>query len=49
VPDEIARTTQYIDLFPDYEIGFKALTSMMTAQILKRRKKNRYQPKRRIL
>jgi hypothetical protein len=49
VPDEIARTTQYIDLFTDYEIGFKALTSMMTAQILKRRKKNRYQPKRRIL
>jgi hypothetical protein len=50
VPNEIARTTQYIDLFPDYEIGFKALTNMMTAQMLKRRKKNsRNKPKRRIL
>jgi TIR domain len=49
VPHEIARTTQYIDLFPDYEVGFKALTSMMTAQILKRRKNNRNKPKRRIL
>ena len=48
VPNEIARTTQYIDLFPDYETGFKALTNMMTAQVLKRRKKNR-KPKRRIL
>ena len=49
VPNEIARTTQYIDLFPDYEVGFKALTNMMTAQVLKRRKKNRTKPKRRIL
>lgn len=49
VPNEIARTTQYIDLFPDYEIGFKALTNMMTAQVLKRRKKGRNKPKRRIL
>ncbi|MFL6464325.1 MAG: toll/interleukin-1 receptor domain-containing protein [Bryobacteraceae bacterium] len=48
VPNEIARTTQYIDLFPDHETGFKALTSMMTAQALKRRKKNR-KPKQRIL
>ncbi len=49
VPNEIARTTQYIDLFPDYEIGFKALTGMMTAQMLKRRKKKPNKPKRRIL
>ena len=49
VPNEIARTTQYIDLFPDYEAGFKALTNMMTAQILKRRKKGNRKPKRRIL
>ena len=49
VPNEIARTTQYIDLFPDYEVGFKALTSMMTAQMLKRRKKKPNKPKRRIL
>lgn len=49
VPNEIARTTQYIDLFPDYETGFKALTSMMTAQMLKRRKKKPNKPKRRIL
>jgi hypothetical protein len=48
VPNEIARTTQYIDLFPDYETGFKALISMMTAQALNRRKKNR-KPKWRIL
>jgi hypothetical protein len=48
VPNEIARTTQYIDLFPDHETGFKALTNMMTAQALKRRKKNR-KPKQRIL
>lgn len=49
VPNEIARTMQYIDLFPDYEVGFKALTSMMTGQVLKRRKKGRNKPKRRIL
>ncbi len=49
VPNEIARTTQYIDLFPDYEVGFKALTGMMTAQMLKRRKKKPNKPKRRIL
>jgi hypothetical protein len=48
VPNEIARTTQYIDLFPDHETGFKALTNMMTAQALKRRKKSR-KPKQRIL
>jgi hypothetical protein len=35
-------------LFPDHETGFKALTNMMTAQALKRRKKNR-KPKQRIL
>jgi len=49
VPNEIARTTQYIDLFPDYESGFKALTNMMTTQALKRSKKNSRKPKRRIL
>ena len=49
VPNEIARKTQYIDLFPDYETGFKALTSMMTAQVLKRRKKTNRKPRRRIL
>lgn len=48
VPSDIARTTQYIDLFPDYEVGFKALTNIMTAQVLKRRKKS-CKPKRRIL
>ena len=48
VPPEISRTTQYIDLFPDYEIGFKALTNMMTAQMLKKRKKP-VRSKRRIL
>ena len=46
VPIEIARTTQYIDVFPDFELGMKALTNMMTAQMLNRRKKNRRRPQR---
>ncbi len=50
VPPEIARVTQYLDLFPDYEVGFKALTNMMTSQMLKKRKKMKpAKPKRRIL
>ena len=50
VPPEIARVTQYLDLFPDYEVGFKALTNMMTSQMLKKRKKAKpIKPKRRIL
>lgn len=48
VPIEIARTTQYIDLFPEFEIGVKALTNMMTSQALNRRKKTRKR-KQRIL
>jgi hypothetical protein len=51
IPPEIARVTQYIDLFPDYEVGFRALTNMMTAQMLKKRKraKAKVKPKPRIL
>jgi hypothetical protein len=30
VPIEIARETQYIDLFPDWEVGIKALVTVMT-------------------
>lgn len=39
VPREIADKTQYVDLFPDHRAGFQALTSMMTAQALKRSRK----------
>jgi hypothetical protein len=30
VPDQIARKTQYIDLFTDWEIGVRALVNVMT-------------------
>lgn len=33
VPLEIARQTQYIDLFPDWEIGIKALVTVMTRRL----------------
>ena len=46
VPVEVARTTQYIDLFPDFETGVNALTRMMTSQALKRRKRLRKQKQR---
>jgi hypothetical protein len=39
VPIEVARKTQYIDLFPDYEAGMRAIINMMLAQIRKRQKK----------
>ena len=48
VPIEIARTTQYIDLFPDFETGVNALTRMMTSQALKRRKRIRGTRKQRL-
>lgn len=30
IPEQIARKTQYIDLFPDWEAGFQALLTVMT-------------------
>lgn len=30
VPEQIARKTQYIDLFPDWETGFQALLTVLT-------------------
>lgn len=33
IPLEIARTTQYIDLFPDWEIGIKALVNVMSRRL----------------
>src|SRR3954452_19406636 len=39
VPIEVARKTQYIDLFPDYEAGMRAIINMMLDQIRKRQKK----------
>ena len=30
IPQQIARKTQYIDLFPDWEAGFQALITVMT-------------------
>jgi hypothetical protein len=30
IPEQIARTTQYIDMFPDWEIGINALVNVMT-------------------
>ena len=41
LPVQIARKTQYIDLFPDWELGLKALTMMMNSQAaLRERKRN---------
>lgn len=39
VPLQIARKTQYIDLFPDWECGVKALILMMRKQTADREKK----------
>jgi hypothetical protein len=36
VPLQIARKTQYIDLFPEWETGLKALISMMRSEVFKR-------------
>jgi hypothetical protein len=36
VPLQIARKTQYIDLFPEWETGSKALVSMMRSEFFKR-------------
>jgi hypothetical protein len=33
VPLAIARKTQYIDLFPDWEVGIKALVNVMTRRL----------------
>jgi hypothetical protein len=41
VPQEIAERTQYIDLFPDHHAGIQALTRMMTAQALRRSRRNK--------
>lgn len=41
VPLQIARRTQYIDLFPDWDTGLKALVWMMNAQAdIRARKRN---------
>lgn len=40
VPIEIARKTQYIDLFPDWEVGVKALVLMMKSQTAQRQNRN---------
>ena len=39
VPAQIARRTQYIDLFPDWDAGVKALLMMMKGQATQREKK----------
>lgn len=39
VPIQIARRTQYIDLFPDWEMGIKALILMMKGQTIQREKR----------
>jgi len=39
VPLQIARRTQYIDLFPDWDLGMKALMFMMNAQAARRDEK----------
>ncbi len=39
VPLEIARKTQYIDLFPNWELGVRALILMMKGQATRREKK----------
>jgi TIR domain len=39
VPLQIARRTQYIDLFPEWEVGLKALLMMMKGQAAQREKK----------
>ena len=36
IPREISRRMQYLDLFPDWEIGIKALVSMIKGQVRKR-------------
>lgn len=36
VPLQIARRTQYIDLFPEWEVGVTALISMMKSQTMRR-------------
>lgn len=41
VPLQIARRTQYIDLFPDWETGVRALLLMMSGQTNQREKKRR--------
>jgi TIR domain len=41
IPREITERTQYIDLFPDHEVGMQALTRMITAQALKRSRRGR--------
>jgi len=39
VPLQIARKTQYVDLFPDWDMGVKVLTTMMNAQAARRERK----------
>jgi hypothetical protein len=42
IPLQIAKKTQYIDLFPEWGIGVKALTLMMNAQAALRESKRHY-------
>lgn len=37
IPRQIARKTQYVDLFPNWDIGVEKLTSMMLRQAILRR------------
>ncbi len=37
VPGQIARKTQYVDLFPDWQVGVTKLTNMMRRQVILRR------------
>ena len=39
IPLQIARRTQYLDLFPDWDMGVKALTLMMNTQAARRESK----------
>jgi TIR domain len=43
VPLQIARRTQYIDLFPDWDMGVKALMLMMNAQAALRKTKRNFE------
>lgn len=37
IPRQIARKTQYVDLFPNWDVGMEKLTSMMLRQAILRR------------
>jgi TIR domain len=48
VPPKIARRTQCLDLFPNFELGVQRLIGMMTAEALKKNKKRGKTKQRRV-